>query len=98
MRPHKGQQLVARRVRALLDGHANSGPREALFTERNRVQDAYSVRCTPQVHGICNDTLDFVASVIDVEINSATDNPVSDDCDCESESGCCLRRVCTPRH
>jgi len=43
----------------------------------NRVQDAYTLRCCPQVHGIVHDTIDFVQGVITVEINSGTDNPVS---------------------
>ncbi|KAK7065477.1 hypothetical protein SK128_018842 [Halocaridina rubra] len=43
----------------------------------NRVQDAYTLRCCPQVHGIVHDTLHFVRSIITDEINSATDNPVS---------------------
>jgi len=40
------------------------------------VQDAYSVRCAPQVHGVAHDTIAFVKSVLDVELNSATDNPM----------------------
>jgi histidine ammonia-lyase len=43
----------------------------------NRVQDAYTLRCCPQVHGIVHDTIDFVQGVITVEMNSGTDNPVS---------------------
>lgn len=42
----------------------------------NRVQDAYTLRCCPQVHGIVHDTIDFVRGVITTEMNSATDNPV----------------------
>ncbi|XP_014678357.1 PREDICTED: LOW QUALITY PROTEIN: histidine ammonia-lyase-like [Priapulus caudatus] len=42
----------------------------------NRVQDAYTLRCVPQVHGIVNDTVDFVRGIITTEINSATDNPM----------------------
>jgi len=43
----------------------------------DRVQDAYTLRCSPQVHGIVTDTVDFVRGVLTTEINSATDNPVS---------------------
>ena len=43
----------------------------------DRVQDAYTMRCTPQVHGVSHDTIDFVRGLITTEMNSATDNPVS---------------------
>ena len=42
----------------------------------NRVQDSYTLRCVPQVHGVVHDTLAFVRSIIAVELNSATDNPL----------------------
>ena len=42
----------------------------------DRVQDAYTLRCCPQVHGICHDTIDFVRRIITTEMNSATDNPI----------------------
>ena len=42
----------------------------------DRVQDAYTLRCTPQVHGISHDTIAFVRGIITTEMNSATDNPV----------------------
>lgn len=42
----------------------------------NRVQDAYTLRCCPQVHGIVHDTINFVNHIITTEINSGTDNPV----------------------
>lgn len=45
-----------------------------------RVQDAYTLRCCPQVHGIVHDTIEFVREVITTEMNSATDNPVSFAC------------------
>ena len=41
-----------------------------------KVQDAYSLRCTPQVHGIARDTIEFVSKIIETEMNSATDNPM----------------------
>jgi histidine ammonia-lyase len=41
-----------------------------------RVQDAYSLRCAPQVHGVAYDTIEFVKGIIETEMNSATDNPM----------------------
>jgi len=76
VRPHKGQIQVARRLRALL--HSETYPSEVSESHRfcNRVQDAYTLRCCPQVHGIVNDTCTFVRSVLTTELNSATDNPM----------------------
>jgi len=76
LRAHKGQGIVARRVRSLL--HSETYPSEIAQSHRfcNRVQDAYTLRCTPQVHGIAHDTIDFVRGIITTEMNSATDNPI----------------------
>jgi len=76
LRPHKGQGLVARRLRSLL--HSETYPSEIAQSHRfcNRVQDAYTLRCTPQVHGISHDTIQFVREIITTEMNSATDNPI----------------------
>ncbi|XP_025108687.1 LOW QUALITY PROTEIN: histidine ammonia-lyase-like [Pomacea canaliculata] len=76
VRPHKGQIKVARQLRALL--HSDTFPSEVAESHRfcNRVQDAYTLRCCPQVHGIVNDTIDFVKGVLTTEMNSATDNPM----------------------
>jgi len=75
-RPHKGQGKVAERLRKLL-GY-NAGLSEIAMQNKTyeNVQDAYTMRCCPQVHGIAHDTIDFCKSVIDVELNSATDNPM----------------------
>jgi histidine ammonia-lyase len=75
-RPHHGQGLVARRVRALL--HSQHMPSEISEQHKhcNKVQDSYTLRCIPQVHGVVNDTLAFVRGVIETEMNSATDNPM----------------------
>lgn len=75
-RPHKGQLKVAARLRSVL--HSGVHPSEIAESHRfcNRVQDAYTLRCTPQVHGIVNDTIDFVKGVLTTEINSAGDNPM----------------------
>lgn len=71
-RPHPGQKLVARRLRALLAG---SELRESHRACR-KVQDAYSLRCVPQVHGAVRDAVGFAAGKVAIEINSATDNPL----------------------
>ena len=68
-RPHPGQIETARNIRALLkDSEFQQKPKV-------RVQDPYSFRCMPQVHGACKDTVMYVASVVEREINSVTDNP-----------------------
>ena len=69
VRPHPGQRKVARRFNELLKGS------ELVAREKKHVQDPYSFRCIPQVHGATKDTLDFVEKVILTEINSVTDNP-----------------------
>lgn len=73
VRPHSGQQLVARRLRMLLSG---SAIRESHRENDNRVQDAYSIRCMPQVHGASRDALAYARTAIETEINSVTDNPL----------------------
>ncbi|XP_018007178.2 histidine ammonia-lyase, partial [Hyalella azteca] len=76
LRHHKGQKLVAERLRALL--HSDTYPSEIAESHRfcDRVQDAYTLRCCPQVHGVVHDTIDFVRSVLIDEMNAATDNPL----------------------
>ena len=71
-RPHPGQAASARNLRRLLEG---SAVRES-HRDCGRVQDAYSLRCMPQVHGAVRDALDHVARVTLVEMNAATDNPM----------------------
>ncbi|MCF6262910.1 MAG: histidine ammonia-lyase [Xanthomonadales bacterium] len=72
LRPHKGQLQVATNVRALLmdseimDSHRNCG----------KVQDPYSLRCVPQVHGASRDAFDAIVKTLEVELNSVTDNPL----------------------
>lgn len=72
LRPHPGQITSAENIRSLLQ---NSVLRES---HRNcgNIQDAYSLRCTPQVHGAVRDALDYARRVIEIELNSATDNPL----------------------
>ncbi|MEO7176832.1 MAG: histidine ammonia-lyase [Saprospiraceae bacterium] len=69
IRPHHGQMAAAADVSAIL---ADS---EIAQQAKNRVQDPYSFRCVPQVHGASLDVIRHVASVIEIEINSVTDNP-----------------------
>ena len=69
VRPHKGQIETAEHFRKLLEGS------EIIKQKTVHVQDPYSFRCIPQVHGASKDTIRYVKSVIETEINSATDNP-----------------------
>jgi histidine ammonia-lyase len=74
LRPHPGQALSAANLTALLADSAvvasHRGP------DCNRVQDAYSLRCSPQVHGAARDTVEYAATVAGRELASAIDNPV----------------------
>lgn len=72
-RPHRGQLRSAALLRELL---AESEIRESHRENDPRVQDAYSLRCTPQVLGPVYDTIEFAAGIADVELNSSTDNPL----------------------
>jgi len=71
-RPHPGQKESARRQRVLLQGSAIRDSHR----ECGRVQDAYSLRCSPQVHGTARDALEHAQRVLEIELNSATDNPM----------------------
>ncbi len=71
-RPHKGQIQTAKNLRRLLSGSEIMKSHE----ECGKVQDAYSIRCIPQVHGAVKDTIEYCRQVLEVEINSATDNPL----------------------
>ena len=72
LRPLRGQGAAARNVLRLLDGSA------IIESHRwcDKVQDAYSLRCAPQVHGASRDLLDYVEYTVTTELNSATDNPL----------------------
>ncbi|MFV2007620.1 MAG: histidine ammonia-lyase [Longimicrobiales bacterium] len=72
-RPHAGQARSAHRLWSLLLG---SEIRESHRHGDPRVQDAYSLRCMPQVHGACRSALTYVRGVVEVEVNSSTDNPL----------------------
>lgn len=69
VRPHKGQWQVAEEMRGWLEGS------EIMEQPKKHVQDPYSFRCIPQVHGASSDTLDFAEQTVLTEINSVTDNP-----------------------
>ncbi len=69
IRPHKGQIDTALRFRELLKGS------EIIARPKQHVQDPYSFRCIPQVHGASKDAVDYVSQVLFTEINSVTDNP-----------------------
>ena len=74
LRPHRGQAVSAARMYALMAGSAIVASHRT--PDCTRVQDAYSMRCAPQVHGAARDTAAHAASVIDVELASTVDNPV----------------------
>ncbi|MEA2622873.1 MAG: histidine ammonia-lyase [Chloroflexota bacterium] len=72
-RPHPGQRRVAAELRHLL---RDSALQHAHHAEAHKVQDPYSIRCVPQVHGASRDALDYARGVLEVELNSSTDNPL----------------------
>ena len=71
VRPHKGQMITAKNIKKMCEG-------STLITRQGeiRVQDAYTLRCIPQVHGAIRDAIEYAQNVISIEINSATDNPL----------------------
>jgi histidine ammonia-lyase len=73
LRPHPGQATSAANLRAMLEG---SPIVASHLTDDSRVQDAYSIRCSPQVHGAARDTLDHVRRVAEWELAAAIDNPM----------------------
>jgi len=71
-RPHPGQSLIAKNIRNLVADSAIMASHEHC----DKVQDTYTLRCMPQVYGAVHDTLEYVKTVFETEINSATDNPL----------------------
>jgi histidine ammonia-lyase len=69
IRPHKGQQHVAEQIRTFLEGS------EIINQPKKHVQDPYSFRCIPQVHGASMEAIEYANNVFTVEINAVTDNP-----------------------
>ena len=71
VRGHKGQIQVARNLRLLTDNSEIVERSQGL-----RVQDAYALRCIPQVHGAVRDSLEYILSKVEIELNAVTDNPL----------------------
>jgi histidine ammonia-lyase len=69
VRAHKGQLQTARNIRAILEGS------QLLAQTKKHVQDPYSFRCIPQVHGASKDAIEYAENVFTIEVNSVTDNP-----------------------
>ncbi|MBC7371219.1 MAG: histidine ammonia-lyase [Bdellovibrionaceae bacterium] len=73
-RPHPGEAKTARNLLKLMGPASEIG--DSHFSEDHRVQDAYSLRCMPAVHGAAKDALRYVVKVLETEANSSTDNPL----------------------
>ncbi|MBN2259584.1 MAG: histidine ammonia-lyase [Clostridiales bacterium] len=82
LRPHKGQIDAAANMLKILEGSKNTTRQGEI-----RVQDAYSLRCIPQIHGASKDALEFIRTKIEIEINAVTDNPIIFPEDNEAISG-----------
>jgi len=72
LRPHAGQLASAANLRALLAGSEIAPSHERC----GKVQDAYSLRCMPQVHGAARDAIEFTRGILETEVNAVTDNPI----------------------
>ena len=70
VRPHKGQIETGKNILKILKSS------KAFFSNNNYTQDPYSFRCIPQVHGATKDVINYVNNVLEIEINSVTDNPI----------------------
>ena len=71
IRPHAGNLTTAKNIRTLTEGSTFM-----THTAEIRVQDAYTLRCMPQIHGASKDTINYVADKVAIEVNAATDNPI----------------------
>ena len=71
VRPHNGQIKAAKNLRNILDGSKMTTKQGEI-----RVQDAYSLRCLPQIHGASKDAINYVKEKVEIEINAVTDNPI----------------------
>lgn len=76
VRPHKGQLVTAKNIRKLIDGSLLIQTGREATEKLKRPQDPYSIRCVPQVLGAARDAITYAKQVVEVEINSATDNPL----------------------
>ncbi|PID58407.1 MAG: histidine ammonia-lyase [Ignavibacteriae bacterium] len=73
LRAYAGQINTAKNILALIE---NSEIRKSHLVGDDRVQDSYSLRCIPQIHGASKDTINYVCSIVETELNSVTDNPL----------------------
>ncbi|MHB1688548.1 MAG: histidine ammonia-lyase [Ignavibacteriaceae bacterium] len=73
LRPFPGQITTAKNILSLIK---NSEIRQSHLKDHEKVQDAYSIRCVPQIHGASRDAIDYVCSRVLIEINSVNDNPI----------------------
>ncbi|MTB64952.1 histidine ammonia-lyase [Streptococcus sp. zg-86] len=71
IRPQSGQLATARNIRHLIEGSQNT-----TVATQERVQDPYTLRCIPQIHGASKDSIAYVKEKVEIEINSVTDNPI----------------------
>jgi histidine ammonia-lyase len=71
LRPHQGQMDTAKNLLNILEGSENTTRQGEI-----RVQDAYTLRCIPQIHGASKDALEFIRNKVEIEINAVTDNPI----------------------
>jgi histidine ammonia-lyase len=85
VRPHDGQATTAKNIREMIAESQLVQTGKEAMKKTNRPQDAYSLRCTPQVLGAARDAIAYVKRIVDVEINSTTDNPLV-----FSDEGICL--------
>ncbi|MDR1318262.1 MAG: aromatic amino acid ammonia-lyase [Treponema sp.] len=76
VKPHPGQALAAEKIRCAMEGEGDSASRDGVVPAR--IQDAYSIRCAPHVIGVFYDMRDTLRRLIEVEMNSANDNPIID--------------------
>eukprot|EP01126_Amoeba_proteus_P034387 TRINITY_DN3427_c0_g1_i9.p1 TRINITY_DN3427_c0_g1~~TRINITY_DN3427_c0_g1_i9.p1 ORF type:complete len:526 (-),score=109.40 TRINITY_DN3427_c0_g1_i9:401-1978(-) len=75
-RPHRGQIQSAKNILSCLESEASPSQIMNSHKDCNRVQDAYSLRCAPQVHGVAHEVVEFSRRILETELNSATDNPM----------------------
>jgi len=76
VRPHTGQAITAKNIRALIEGSKLVQTGKEAMAKIGRPHDAYSLRCTPQVVGAARDAIAYARKVVETEINSVTDNPL----------------------
>ena len=75
-RPHEGQTTTANNIRKLIAGSKLTQTTKQAIQNHHRPHDPYTLRCTPQILGAARDAIDYAQSIVETEINSATDNPL----------------------